>query len=199
MAPDGPIRIVAIGGSVRPGNYTMKALALAVDALSTTDGVEVELVDPATIDWPAPGLGGGGAELERVQKIVEDSEGILFATPEYHGSVSSVLKRVIENLGFPSRLAGKQVALLGVAAGAIGAIKSLEQLRSICAHVGSIVLPGVVSVPGVQEVFDEDGRCLDAATEERIRGLAQALVDSIRDTVCPRLAMEEMARETNGD
>ena len=36
------------------------------------------------------------------------------------------MKLVIENLGFPSVLAGKPVALLGMAAGAIGAIKSLE-------------------------------------------------------------------------
>jgi NAD(P)H-dependent FMN reductase len=30
---------------------------------------------------------------------------IVLATPEYHGSFSSVLKLVIENLGFPSALA----------------------------------------------------------------------------------------------
>ena len=64
-------------------------------------------------------------------------------------------KLIIENLGFPSVLATKPVALLGVAAGQIGAIKSLEQLRSVLSHVGAIVLPGPVSVAGVQGVFDE--------------------------------------------
>ena len=59
-------------------------------------------------------------------------------------------KLVIENLGFPSVLAGKPVALVGVAAGRIGAIKSLEQLRGVCSHVGALVLPGAVSVAGVR-------------------------------------------------
>jgi len=39
------------------------------------------------------------------------------ATPEYDGSLSSVMKLVIENLGFPSVLAGKPVALMGVGGG----------------------------------------------------------------------------------
>lgn len=66
------------------------------------------------------------------------------------------MKLVIENLGFPSVLSAKPVALLGVAAGTIGAIKSLEQLRSVCAHIGAIVLPLPISVPNVQKVFDKE-------------------------------------------
>ena len=41
------------------------------------------------------------------------------------------------------------LALLGVAGGRIGAIKSLEQLRAVCAHTGAMVVPGSVSVAGV--------------------------------------------------
>jgi hypothetical protein len=37
--------------------------------------------------------------------------------------------------------------------GSIGAIKSLEQLRSVCAHVGALALPLPVSVANVQQVF----------------------------------------------
>ena len=58
--------------------------------------------------------------------MIRRSTGVVLATPEYHGSFSSVMKLMIENLGFPSVLAGKSVALLGVAGGSIGAIKSLE-------------------------------------------------------------------------
>ena len=72
-------------------------------------------------------------------------------------------------------LAAKPVALLGVAAGAIGAIKALEHLRSVCSHIGAIVLPGPVSVAGVTRVFDENGKCIDAGTEKRVRGIARRL------------------------
>ncbi len=82
------------------------------------------------------------------------------------------------------------MALLGVAAGQIGAIKSLEHLRSACSHVGAIVLPGPVSVAGIQKLFDEQGRCLDAAVEKRIRGVATNLLHYIHENICPRVALE---------
>ena len=50
--------------------------------------------------------------------------------------------------------------------------KALEHLRSVCSHVGAIVLPGSVSVARVQDLFDEQGRCGDEATERRIRSVA---------------------------
>lgn len=58
----------------------------------------------------------------------------VLAPSEYPGSYSSVVKLFIENLGFPSLMSGKPVALLGVGAGQIGATKALEHLRSVCFH-----------------------------------------------------------------
>ena len=103
-------------------------------------------------------------------------------------------KLIIENLGFPSVLADKPVALLGVAAGRIGAIKSLEQLRGVCSHVGAIVLPGAVSIGGVQGAFDSDGTCTDKGVEESLRRLAESLLDFMKEYVCPKYALEAMVR-----
>ena len=105
-----------------------------------------------------------------------------------------MLKLIIENLGFPSVLAGKPIALLGVAAGRIGAIKSLEQLRSVCSHVGAIVLPGPVSVARVREVFDENGTCHDPEMEKQLRGVGTNLLNYLHTSVCPQTALEEMVR-----
>ena len=91
-------------------------------------------------------------------------------------------------------MAKKPVALVGVAAGRIGAIKSLEQLRAVCAHTGAIVLPGSVSVAGVRGAFDAEGTCTDEATEKALRGVAGALMEFIEDYVCPKYALEEMVR-----
>lgn len=190
----GKISIVVVQGSVRPGNYTAMASALVVDELRKTPEVTVEFVDPATLTLPLPGTGSSEA-MEALQASVSGAAGVVLATPEYHGTFSSVMKLVLENLGFPSVLAGKPVALLGVAAGAIGAIKSLEHLRSVCSHIGSIVLPGPVSVAGVQRVFDADGKCLDEGVEKRVRGVGTTLVHYLHENVCPRIALERMVRE----
>ena len=188
------IRVVAVIGTVRPGNYTGRALQLVADEIRRRDDATVEVIDPATMALPFPGEEDGGGDGERLREAVGRATGVVFSTPEYHGGYSSVIKLVIENLGFPSVLAGKPVALLGVAAGQIGAIKSLEALRGICSHVGAIVLPGAVSVAGVQKAFDEEGNCLDEAVEKRIRGVATNLLDYIHDSICPRIALEAMVR-----
>jgi FMN reductase len=191
--PEG-FRIAVIGGSVRPGNYTAKAMALVVDEFAKRE-VAVDAIDPATLKLPLPGLDEESPDAEKLQATVAAATGVVLCTPEYHGSFSSVIKLVIENLGFPSALAGKPVALLGVAAGAIGAIKSLEHLRSVCGHVGAIVMPALVSVADVQKVFDAQGKCLDARVEKRVRGVATGLVDYIKQAVCPRVTLERMLRE----
>jgi chromate reductase len=70
----------------------------------------------------------------------------------------------------------------------------LEHLRSVASHVGAIVLPGPVSIAGVQDAFDEEGKCLDEHVEERVRKLATHLVDYIHENICPRVALEAMVR-----
>ena len=190
------IRIVAMIGSSRPGNATSRALAVTVDELRKDQDVSVEVVDPAGLELWGPGAQ-NPAVVKALQEKVTAATGVILSTPEYHGSYSSVIKMLIEHLGYPSTLSAKPIALLGVAAGAIGAIKSLEHLRSVCSHIGGIVLPGPVSVAGVHKVFDDEGNCLDPSVEKRLRGLGRNLTDYIRQNICPRVALEQMVRESD--
>ncbi|KPJ90394.1 MAG: hypothetical protein AMS18_11050 [Gemmatimonas sp. SG8_17] len=188
------IRVAVIQGSVRPGNNTAKAAALVVDELEQTRGVVVEVVDPKSLRLPLPGERGNHPEVKAMQDTVSRATGVIFVTPEYHGSFSSVTKLIIDNLDFPSALAGKPIALVGVAAGVIGAIKALEHLSSVCSHVGGIVLPGPVSVANVRSVFDAEGNCLDPSIESRVRGLPRKLIDYIVQSTCPNDCLEQSVR-----
>lgn len=191
--PTRKIKIAAVIGSVREDNMTSKALAVALDELKRHRHVTVSVIDPAKARlWGDSEK--NKAAASRIQQLVSQSAGVILATPEYHGSYSSSIKLVIDNLGYPSALAGKPVALLGVATGQIGAIKALEHLRSVCAHIGSVVLPKVVSIARIDKLFDSHGRCLDAKTEERIHSLARGLLEYIRNQALPVTAMEENVR-----
>ena len=170
------------------------ALQMAIEEARNHQGVSVNAIDPSSLKLSQPGLG-DSTDAGKLRKTVEGATGIILATPEYHGSYSSVIKLVIENLGFPSVLSGKPVALLGIAAGSIGAIKALEHLRGVVSHVGGIVLPGSVSVAGVHNHFDEGGRVTDEKIEARIRSVATNLLDYINLNICPRKCLEEMVRE----
>jgi len=170
------------------------AVDLLLRSLAAAPGVEPTLVDPRELDLRSPGLEHDPDGPRRLTEALAAADGIVLATPEYHGGLSSVMKLVFENLGHPTPLRGKPVALLGVAAGVIGAIKSLEQVRSIASHMGALVLPGPVSVARCQEVFTPEGACLDDEVARRIEGLGEALVDYVRRHACPRASLEGMVR-----
>jgi NAD(P)H-dependent FMN reductase len=169
------IEIVTILGTARPGNYTGKALELVQDELREA-GVQVTSVNPAELSLAFPGQPQTD-DARELRDTVSRATGVVIATPEYHGSFAAQLKLMIENLGFPSVL--------------------VEQLRSVCSHVGGIVLPGPVSVAGVRKLFDENGNCLDEGTEKQIRGVARRLLDYVRQNICPAVALEAMVRPTS--
>jgi NAD(P)H-dependent FMN reductase len=188
------MKIVTVNGSARAGSYTGKALALFQHKLLKNKRVDLISIEATRLKLAIPGTRVDASDDKRIQEMVANADGILLATPEYHGSFSSMMKLIIENLGFPSTLKGKPVALLGVAAGRIGAIKSLEHLRSVCSHVGALVLPRTVSVARVRTVFDEEGNCLDSEVEKEIRNLAAELVKYVHEIICPKISIEEWAR-----
>jgi chromate reductase, NAD(P)H dehydrogenase (quinone) len=185
--------IVCISGSSRPDNYTARALAVTAGELRAL-GAETINIDARDLTLPFPGQPDTDDAL-RLRERVAEAGAVVLASPEYHGSFSAMTKLIIENLGYPSVMAGKPVALLGVAAGRIGAIKTIEQLRGVCAHTGAIVIPGAVSVAGVRAAFDAEGRITDAGTEKALRGLAAALIGFMQDYVCPKYALEALVRQ----
>ena len=176
MANQGPA-ILAFGGSRRPGNNTDKALRLAVEEL-TAGGGRVDRVHLGELRLPLPGEPSDSPDPEALRQKVLGADGILIATPEYHGSISSTLKLAIDNLGFPSTLEGKTIAILGVAMGP-SADNALGHLRHILTHIGGKVLPEQTSIGGVHKKFGEDGRCLDPEAEAGIRRVARALLAAV--------------------
>jgi chromate reductase len=189
--------IVAVSCTGRPGNYTSHALAVTVDELRAR-GHNVELIDAGELTLAFPGAP-VTEDARRLQATLRTAHGVVLATPEYHGTFSAMTKLIIENLGFPSALADKPVALIGVASGRIGAIKSLEHLKSVLAHIGALVVPGGVSVAGVQAAFDAaTGACTDANTEAALRSVAKSLLTFMQNYVCPKYILEQQVRENPG-
>jgi chromate reductase, NAD(P)H dehydrogenase (quinone) len=84
---------------------------------------------------------------------------------------------------------------VGVAAGSIGAIKSLEHLRGVVSHVGAIVLPLPISIANVHKVFDREGNVLEPAVETLVRQAADNIVGYVERNICPAVTLERLMRE----
>lgn len=171
------IHLVAVSGSVRRDGYTRRFLDLLIAMLERHPDVTVDCIDPGEFRLAFPGEPEAVALERELTARVALADGILLSTPEYHGSYSSVLKVLIDNMGYPSVMAGKPVSLLGIATGRLGAIKALEHLRSVCSHIGAIVLPYPVSVAEAHNKMDDSGACTDEDLIELMESCAAQLVN----------------------
>ncbi len=161
-SPDAP-RIVGICGSLNPNSFTRRALFLALEGAQSA-GAQTQMLDLRDFSLPFAESGFEAADfpdVARFNQLVRESDGLIWATPEYHGSFSGALKNALD-LGSFAEYEGKMIALLGVAAGQIGAINALSHLRGVGRQLHAWVLPHQVSIARAYSAFDENGRLKEA-------------------------------------
>ena len=93
------MKILAVSGSLRSGSYNTRLLRAAIEA--APEGVEVELFEAAGIaELPVydQDLDSGEAPepVVRLREAWGSADAILFATPEYNGSIPGGLKNAID-------------------------------------------------------------------------------------------------------
>ncbi|OJJ18769.1 NADPH-dependent FMN reductase [marine bacterium AO1-C] len=82
---------------------------------------------------------------------VAQGEKFVFVVPEYNGSFPGVLKAFIDGLEYPSKLADKKVALVGLSSGMQGSALALSHLTDILSYLGANLLGMRVKLPKVEE------------------------------------------------
>ncbi|MCX6432422.1 MAG: NAD(P)H-dependent oxidoreductase [Actinobacteria bacterium] len=121
--PSTPLRILAIGGSTTPMAASERALRIAAEA-ATEAGAEVTFVTGRTLMLPIYDT----ESTERTPATSElvaafrASDGVLIASPGYHGSISGMVKNALdyaEDLRYDERpyLEDRAVGLIAVAPG----------------------------------------------------------------------------------
>jgi FMN reductase len=172
------IKVVGIGGSLRADSHTYQALNLALQKVAAT-GAEVDLLDLRTMNLP---FCDGGSDytdypdVAKLQRIVTKADGIILATPEYHGSVSGVLKNALDLMSF-DELSGKVFGLISVLGGEHNS-NSLNDLRTIVRWVHGWVIPEQIAIAKAWQAFGSNGQLKDEKLDQRFDKFAQSLVAS---------------------
>jgi len=91
------------------------------------------------------------------------------------GSLTGVLKNMLDLMSI-EELETKIVGLIGVAGGHVGAIHSLNTMKTICRNLHCWVLPQEVSIAESARAFNDDGSVKDPALEERLLNIGRQLV-----------------------
>jgi chromate reductase, NAD(P)H dehydrogenase (quinone) len=166
------MRILAVSGSLRAGSFNTGLLRAALEA--APEGVELEL-------WEGIGelpLYDEDLETdvpESVRRLREDwaaADAIVFATPEYNGSVPGGLKNAIDWASRPKLeavLRNKPVAVVGASTGQFGALWAQQDLKRILGIAGARVVGTEIPVTRADERFDGEGRFLDGEVFEQLR------------------------------
>ncbi len=166
-----PLRVMGIVGSLRPGSFSRMATTLALEG-AREFGAQTELLDLNDFDLPfcdgkkpdhlLP------ANVIHLRETVRSAQGIILATPQYHGSFSGVLKNALDLMGF-TEFEGKMIGLVGVAGGSTGAMDALNSLRAIGRALHAWVVPEQVSIAESHHQFNSDGSVKDPRLDARLR------------------------------
>lgn len=174
---DPDIRIIGISGSLRPASATKNALNVALGRAAAI-GVQTQLIELGDYELPFCGATSEQdypKDVFRLRSELENAHGIILGTPEYHGSMSGVLKNMLDLMS-AEQFEGKIVGLVGVAGGQPGAISSLNTMRMVGRNLHCWVLPQEVSIGLAGSAFDADGAPTDPAIEQRLLDLGAHVV-----------------------
>jgi FMN reductase len=160
--------IVGLGGTVRPDSTSEMALVRAL-AVAETLGATTALFGGAFMaGLPIynPHEPGRHEERDRFLAAVSEADGVIIATPGYHGSISGLVKNALdslEDLRDASRpyFDGRAVGCIVAATGSQACGSTLAALRSIIHALRGWPTPFGATLNTAPGLFDADGAFLD--------------------------------------
>ena len=173
--------IVGLGGTTRPNSTSERVLANAL-AVAERAGARTRLFNgPFLARLPIydPACTEPASEVDDLLAGVREADGIIVATPGYHGSVSGLVKNALDTLeGLRTDrrpyFEGRAVGLIVTADGWQAAGTTLSALRTIIHALRGWPTPiGVALNPSAGVLFTEDGafaESRDAAQVELMVG-----------------------------
>lgn len=179
------MRILAISGSLRAASYNTALLRAAAEL--TPAGVDVEFYpgleslppynEDRDTDLPA-------AEVTALRSAIANADAVLFATPEFNGTMPGQIKHAVDWASRPygngASLWGKPAAVVGASSTDYGAIWAQDHLRKALGIAGARVLDVELPVAKAQDHFDQDGVLTDLELRDRLAEIISQLIDQRR-------------------
>ena len=176
--------IVGIGGTVREGSSTERALAASL-AHAESLGAETRMLGGAflarlPIFDPRP-TETNDAQAE-LAEAVRGAQGVIVASPGYHGSISGMIKNALDTLELTRGheapyLTGKPVGTIITADGWQAAGTTLMALRAIIHALRGWPTPFGAALNTTSGLFADDGACRDPKDAWQLTTVAEQVMD----------------------
>lgn len=179
--------IVGLGGTVRAGSTTERALAVSLRAAAAA-GAETKLfggefLSRLPIFDPRPG--GTTPEQAELAEAIRAADGVIVATPGYHGSLSGVMKNALDTLELTREDArpyfqGRPVGTIITADGWQAAGTTLMALRAIIHALRGWPTPFGAALNAGTSLFDEAGDCREPKDLWQLNTVAEQVMEFAR-------------------
>jgi FMN reductase len=178
--------VVGLGGTTRAGSSSEVALRIALKA-AAAKGATIEILAGRDINLPMypPDSAVRSPEAKRLVDTLRRADGVILASPGYHGSLSGLLKNALdygEDLRSDQQpyLAGRAVGCIACAYGWQATGTTLIALRSIVHALRGWPTPMGVGINSATKVFGPQGDCLDQAVHEQLETLGTQVVEFVK-------------------
>jgi FMN reductase len=176
--------VVGIGGSTRSGSSGERALCLALKAAEDA-GARTTLFSGAflaRIPIYAPESDERNEEQRQLVEAVRRADGLILASPGYHGGISGLVKNaldLLEDLRDDRRcyLDGRAVGCIITANGWQTVGTALMALRSIIHALRGWPTPLGAGINTAESVFDASGACIEKAAAMQLVIVGRQVVE----------------------
>ncbi|AWL28875.1 arsenical resistance protein ArsH [Acinetobacter defluvii] len=169
-------RILLLYGSNRERSFSRLAVMEAGRILEHL-GAEVKIFHPKGLPLPEDAAS-SHPKVQELHELLAWSEGMVWCSPERHGSMSSIFKAQIDWIplaaGAIRATQGKTLALMQVCGGS-QSFNTVNQLRILGRWMRMITIPNQSSIPKAFLEFDENDRMKPSSYYDRIVDVMEEL------------------------
>lgn len=177
-------RIVGIGGTTKAGSSTERALEIAMSAAAAS-GAEVRTFSGtflSRLPMYAPERAARTPEEIELVEAVRWADGLILASPGYHGGVSGLVKNAIDLLEDTARdprvyFDGMPVGLIVTAHGWQATASTIASLRSVVHAMRGWPSPYGAAINSAGGVFGLDGVCKDPAVAKQLQTVGYQVME----------------------
>ena len=171
-----PPRILLLYGSNRERSYSRSAV-LEAGRILEHFGAEVKIFHPKGLPLPEDAET-SHPKVQELHALLAWAEGMVWCSPERHGSMSSIFKAQIDWIplaaGAIRATQGKTLALMQVCGGS-QSFNALNQMRVLGRWMRMITIPNQSSIAKAFMEFNDDGRMKASSYYDRIVDVMEEL------------------------
>lgn len=194
-------RFLMLYGSLRERSFSRLSAEESGRILERL-GAEVRFFDPR--DLPLPdSVDADHPKVQELRDLVLWSDGMVWSSPERHGSMTSIMKAQIDwiplTLGGVRPTQGKTLAVMQVCGGS-QSFNTVNQLRVLGRWMRLLTIPNQSSVAKAWDEFDAEGRMKPSPYYDRIVDVMEELMKftvltrDIRDHMVDRYSERKESR-----